>query len=59
MTTRAQKAAPTSRRALLRASVGGSRHRRVRRAHHPHEARTVRRTLVSGQQPFALILGRQ
>ncbi|MGS2590822.1 carbonic anhydrase [Streptomyces hebeiensis] len=41
----------------LRELAAGNRRWRTYREQHPHETRTVREALVSGQHPFALILG--
>ncbi|WP_181008836.1 carbonic anhydrase [Streptomyces sp. SM12] len=46
----------TARQALKRLVLGNNRWR-AEQQQHPRESGTIRQTLVSGQQPFALILG--
>nr|AQT39400.1 putative carbonic anhydrase b-CA(1)-1 [Streptomyces sp.] len=61
----AASAAPTPRPArrpatpdeALRELAAGNRRWRTFREQHPHETETVRRALVSGQHPFAVVLG--
>ncbi|WP_418961187.1 carbonic anhydrase [Streptomyces tritici] len=48
---------PTTPQAALRRLDAGNRRWRTFRERHPHETRAVRRELVSGQHPFAVILG--
>ncbi|MFF5826694.1 carbonic anhydrase [Streptomyces bacillaris] len=50
-------ARPTTPAAALRELAAGNRRWRTLRQRHPHEAGAVRNSLVSGQAPFALILG--
>ncbi|MFE2291861.1 carbonic anhydrase [Streptomyces sp. NPDC059452] len=53
----APPARPTTPAAALKELAAGNRRWRTLRQRHPHEAVAVRRALVSGQSPFALILG--
>ncbi|WP_406865078.1 carbonic anhydrase [Streptomyces sp. HUAS MG47] len=48
---------PTTPDAALRELESGNRRWRTFRERHPHETRRVRRDMVSGQHPFAVILG--
>ncbi|MEU3186236.1 carbonic anhydrase [Streptomyces sp. NPDC006923] len=48
---------PTTPDEALRELAEGNRRWRTFREQHPHETETVRRTLVSGQHPFAIVLG--
>ncbi|NEB36022.1 carbonic anhydrase [Streptomyces sp. SID14515] len=48
---------PATPAAALKALAAGNRRWRTLHQRHPHEAAGVRSTLVSGQSPFALILG--
>ncbi|MFE6773743.1 carbonic anhydrase [Streptomyces fimicarius] len=50
-------ARPATPAAALKALAAGNRRWRTLHQRHPHEAAGVRTTLVSGQSPFALILG--
>ncbi|MEU6060866.1 carbonic anhydrase [Streptomyces sp. NPDC047097] len=51
------KPRPTTPRQALAELTAGNRRWRALRQHHPHEARALRRELVAGQHPFALVLG--
>ncbi|MEU9733014.1 carbonic anhydrase [Streptomyces sp. NPDC048002] len=48
---------PTTPAAALRELAAGNARWRAFREEHPHESRTVRQELVSGQHPFAVVLG--
>ncbi|MER6675276.1 carbonic anhydrase [Streptomyces sp. NPDC000983] len=48
---------PATPAAALRELAAGNARWRTFREEHPHESRTVRRELVSGQHPFAVVLG--
>ncbi|MFJ3976371.1 carbonic anhydrase [Streptomyces sp. NPDC090021] len=48
---------PTTPEAALRALVTGNGRWRTYHERHPDQTRTVRRTLVAGQHPFAVVLG--
>lgn len=48
---------PTSPEAALGALVAGNARWRTYHERHPDQTRTVRRTLVGGQHPFAVVLG--
>ncbi|MFF3752350.1 carbonic anhydrase [Streptomyces sp. NPDC002018] len=48
---------PTTPEEALRELSDGNRRWRTFREQHPHETETVRQALVSGQHPFALVLG--
>ncbi|MER5931583.1 carbonic anhydrase [Streptomyces sp. NPDC002054] len=51
------KERPTTPDAALRELAAGNRRWRLLHERHPDEARTVRRALVGGQHPFAVVLG--
>ncbi|MFG2332679.1 carbonic anhydrase [Streptomyces sp. NPDC048604] len=53
----ADRRRPATPEAALRALESGNRRWRTFRERHPHETRAVRRELVSGQHPFAVVLG--
>ncbi|MFJ7988645.1 carbonic anhydrase [Streptomyces sp. NPDC096351] len=48
---------PTTPETALRELEAGNRRWRTRHERHPHETLAVRRELVSGQHPFAVVLG--
>ncbi|MEV3862171.1 carbonic anhydrase [Streptomyces cinnamoneus] len=48
---------PTTPESALRALVAGNGRWRTYHERHPDQTRTVRRTLVAGQHPFAVVLG--
>ncbi|MDK1475819.1 carbonic anhydrase [Streptomyces sp. 549] len=50
-------ARPATPAEALRALAAGNRRWRSFRQEHPHESASVRRALMTGQQPFALVLG--
>ncbi|MFE9727388.1 carbonic anhydrase [Streptomyces sp. NPDC005794] len=55
--TPTRSARPATPAAALAELSAGNRRWRTIHQHHPHESQGVRRSLVSGQSPFALILG--
>lgn len=54
---RAERPRPATPDAALQELAEGNHRWRTFREQHPHETKTVREALVSGQHPFALVLG--